>query len=157
MRKFKAFRIFDDSDVVAGRIVEMDIDSLDKGDILIQVKYSSVNYKDALAATGMGRIIRRFPCNGGIDLAGIVIESEDPSYKSGDEVVATSYGIGLIMMEGILVAEFPKWVFDALRDVNVRIYVFWRQVNSSHCSSAIRGEWCIATFRSSGSYRCYGG
>ena len=60
MRKFKAFRIFDDSDVVAGRIVEMDIDSLDKGDILIQVKYSSVNYKDALAATGMGKQLSDF-------------------------------------------------------------------------------------------------
>ena len=112
MRKFKAFRIFEDSDAVAGRIVEMDIDSLDKGDILIQVKYSSVNYKDALAATGTGRIIRRFPCNGGIDLAGIVIESEDPSYKSGDEVIATSYGIGVDHDGGYSeLARIPsKWV-----------------------------------------------
>jgi putative YhdH/YhfP family quinone oxidoreductase len=54
-----------------------------------------VNYKDALAATGAGRIIRRFPCVGGIDLSGTVIESSDPRFKKGDAVVATSYDIGV--------------------------------------------------------------
>jgi putative YhdH/YhfP family quinone oxidoreductase len=54
-----------------------------------------VNFKDALAATGTGRIIRRFPCVGGIDLSGTVIESSDPRFKKGDAVIATSYDIGV--------------------------------------------------------------
>ncbi|MCX7178345.1 MAG: oxidoreductase, partial [Proteobacteria bacterium] len=61
----------------------------------IRTAYSSVNYKDALAATGAGKIIRRFPCIGGIDLAGTVTESTDPRFAKGDEVLATSYDIGV--------------------------------------------------------------
>jgi putative YhdH/YhfP family quinone oxidoreductase len=63
--------------------------------VTIRVGFSSVNYKDALAATGAGRIIRRFPCIGGIDLAGTVTASSDPRFASGDQVIATSYDIGV--------------------------------------------------------------
>jgi putative YhdH/YhfP family quinone oxidoreductase len=95
MDAFKAFRIFNDDGKVAGRFVDMRVAELDPGELLVRVEYSSVNFKDALAATGAGKIIRRFPCVGGIDLAGFVAESSDPRFKTGDAVIATSYDIGV--------------------------------------------------------------
>ncbi|MGD2140026.1 MAG: oxidoreductase [Burkholderiales bacterium] len=95
MTAFKAYRIFDEDGKVASRFVDMKPDELDPGEVVIKVAYSSVNFKDALAATGAGKIIRRFPCNGGIDLSGTVQESADPRFKPGDEVIATSYDIGV--------------------------------------------------------------
>lgn len=70
-------------------------EDLDKGELTLRVLYSSVNYKDALAATGAGRIIRRFPCVGGIDMVGEVVESTDPGFRAGDTVIATSFDIGV--------------------------------------------------------------
>lgn len=96
MKSFKAFVVDQDADrrVTAG-FRTLSEDGLDKGDVLIRVAYSSINYKDALAATGKGRIIRRFPCVGGIDLAGVVERSAAPRFKPGDKVIATSYDIGV--------------------------------------------------------------
>lgn len=95
MTTLKAYRIFDEDGKVASRFVDMKLDELDPGEVVVKVAYSSVNFKDALAATGAGKIIRRFPCNGGIDLSGTVQESTDPRFKPGDEVIATSYDIGV--------------------------------------------------------------
>ena len=95
MTTLKAYRIFNEDGKVASRFVDMKIEELDPGDVLIKVACSSVNFKDALAATGAGKIIRRFPCIGGIDLAGTVVESEDQRFKKGDAVIATSYDIGV--------------------------------------------------------------
>lgn len=95
MTTLKAYRIFNEDGKVASRYVDMQLDELDAGNVVIKVAYSSVNFKDALAATGAGRIIRRFPCVGGIDLSGTVIESGDARFKKGDEVIATSYDIGV--------------------------------------------------------------
>lgn len=96
MATFKALRIFsDDGKSVTDRIVDMRLDELDPGEVVVKTAYSSVNFKDALAATGKGRIIRRFPCVGGIDGCGTVVESSDPRFKAGDEVIATSYDIGV--------------------------------------------------------------
>ncbi|HEX8989023.1 MAG TPA: oxidoreductase [Rhodocyclaceae bacterium] len=92
---FRAYMIHQEDGKVASRFVDMDESALDPGEVTIKVAYSSVNYKDALAATGAGRIIRRFPCVGGIDLAGTVIESRDPRFAPGDQVIATSYDIGV--------------------------------------------------------------
>lgn len=92
---FKAYMIHQEDGKVASRFVEMDESQLDPGELTIEVAYSSVNYKDALAATGAGRIIRRFPCVGGIDLAGTVVESKDARFAPGDEIIATSYDIGV--------------------------------------------------------------
>lgn len=78
-----------------GRLTNLMREALDPGEVTIRVAYSSINYKDALAATGAGRIIRRFPCVGGIDLAGVVAESSDPRFRPGDEVIATSFDIGV--------------------------------------------------------------
>ena len=95
MTTLKAFRIFNEDGKVAGRYVDMRLDELDAGNVVIKVAYSSVNFKDALAATGAGRIIRRFPCVGGVDLSGTVTESDDARFKKGDAVIATSYDIGV--------------------------------------------------------------
>lgn len=95
MTTLKAFRIFNEDGKVAGRFVDLKLDALDPGEVVVKVAFSSVNFKDALAATGAGRIIRRFPCVGGIDLSGTVVDSSDPRYKNGDAVIATSYDLGV--------------------------------------------------------------
>ncbi|MCF8150973.1 MAG: oxidoreductase [Burkholderiaceae bacterium] len=92
---FKAYLIDQEGDKVVSGFVEMNESQLDRGEVAIAVTHSSINYKDALAATGTGRIIRRFPCVGGIDLAGRVVSSTDARFKAGDEVLATSYDIGV--------------------------------------------------------------
>lgn len=92
---FKAYVIHQEEGKIAARFVDMEETQLDAGELTIAVGWSSVNYKDALAATGAGRIVRRFPCVGGIDLAGTVIDSKDPRFAPGDEVLATSYDIGV--------------------------------------------------------------
>lgn len=96
MKTFQAYLVEQGADRShkAG-FVELSEEDLDAGDVLIRVCYSSINYKDALAATGKGRIIRRFPCVAGVDLAGIVERSAAPRFRPGDAVVATSYDIGV--------------------------------------------------------------
>ena len=89
MESFKAFRIYEADGKSEGRIVDATLDELSPGDVVIRTAYSSVNYKDALAGTGAGRIIRRFPLIGGIDAAGTVLESGDPRFQKGDQVVAS--------------------------------------------------------------------
>ena len=95
MQSFKALLIEETDGKVHGAFATLDETQLDPGAVTIRVAYSSVNYKDALAATGAGKIIRRFPCIGGIDLSGIVIESVDPRFRTGDAVIATSFDIGV--------------------------------------------------------------
>ncbi len=91
--RFRAFRIFDDEAGYRAEIVEQRIDDQSDGDVVIQVQYSSINYKDALAGTGEGKILRRFPLNGGIDVAGIVVESRSTRFREGDEVLMTGCGL----------------------------------------------------------------
>lgn len=78
-----------------GRLAPVAASQLDPGEVTVRVRWSSINYKDALAATGAGRIIRRFPCIGGIDLAGEVLASDDTRFRPGDEVLATSFDLGV--------------------------------------------------------------
>jgi putative YhdH/YhfP family quinone oxidoreductase len=93
--KFRVYRLREQDRKVVAAFEEVSLADLDPGEVVIRVAYSSVNYKDALAATGAGRIVRRFPCVGGIDLAGTVTESGDPRFRKGDAVIATSYDIGV--------------------------------------------------------------
>ena len=95
MEKFKAYRVHDVDKKVSARFEEMTVSELDAGEVVIRVAYSCVNYKDALAVTGAGRVIRRFPCVGGIDLSGTVVESGDARFRKGDAVLATSYDLGV--------------------------------------------------------------
>ena len=95
MSPFKAYLIDQVDGKVRSGFVSLDEARLDAGEVTIEVAYSSVNYKDALAATGAGRIIRRYPCVGGIDLSGVVEQSADPRFKPGDAVLATSFEVGV--------------------------------------------------------------
>lgn len=95
MEAFKAFRIFSENGKVAGRIVEARLEELSAGEVVFRAEYSSVNFKDALAATGAGKVIREFPRIGGIDAAGTVVSSGDPRFKTGDAVICTSYEFGV--------------------------------------------------------------
>lgn len=94
MTEFQAFRVVKEENQVIGRIESSTVDDLSQGDVLIKAAYSSVNYKDALAATGKGSIIRHFPCIAGIDVAGTVVESSDKRFKEGDKVIVTGYELG---------------------------------------------------------------
>ena len=94
MATFKAFRVFEDAGKVSGRVVEASIDELSPGDVVIEAAFSGVNYKDALAATGAGKIIKRFPQIGGIDVSGTVASSADARFKPGDPVLVTGYDLG---------------------------------------------------------------
>ncbi|MAF82535.1 MAG: YhdH/YhfP family quinone oxidoreductase [Gammaproteobacteria bacterium] len=91
---FKAFRIHsEDGRRVEARLEEITLDDLGDGEVVIRGAYSSINYKDALAATGAGRILRRFPLVGGVDVAGTVISSTDPRVAEGDEVIVNGCGL----------------------------------------------------------------
>jgi NADPH2:quinone reductase len=92
---FSAYRVFNENGTISGRIVEVSIDELTGGDVVINGEFSSVNYKDALAATGAGKIMRHFPLIGGIDAAGTVESSTDPRFRPGDPVLVTGYELGV--------------------------------------------------------------
>ena len=93
METFLAFRVHRDDGTIEGRLERITLDDLDEGDVVIRSAWSGINYKDALAATGAGKIMRRFPMVGGIDVAGIVHESDDARYAEGDPVVITGFGL----------------------------------------------------------------
>ena len=93
MDRFTAFRIHELGGKIAARFDEITLDDLSPGEVVIDVQYSDINYKDALAATGAGKILRRYPLVGGIDLAGVVRGSQDARFKSGDPVLVTGCGL----------------------------------------------------------------
>ena len=92
--QFSALRIHRNDGVVRGKLEALSLDDLSPGNVLIRVEYSSINYKDALAATGSAPILRSFPLVGGIDLAGEVLESSDERCRPGDKVVVLGGGLG---------------------------------------------------------------
>lgn len=92
-KPFTAYRIHQLDKKIVARFEEVTLDDLSPGDVVVKVQYSSVNYKDALAATGKGKILHRFPLVGGIDLAGSVIASSDRRYQKGDKVLVTGCGL----------------------------------------------------------------
>ncbi|GLQ97522.1 acrylyl-CoA reductase family protein [Dyella mobilis] len=90
---FRAFRIHNDTAGYRGGIATMNTAELSAGEVQVKVAYSSVNYKDALAGTGKGKILRQYPLNGGIDAAGVVTASSVPHIKEGDAVLCTGSGL----------------------------------------------------------------
>jgi len=95
VHKFKAYRTFEQDKVVSSRFVELSLDDLDAGDVVVRTKYSTINYKDALSHNGTGRIMRKYPTVAGIDMAGTVESSQDPRWKRGDKVVVHGYDMGV--------------------------------------------------------------
>ena len=93
MNTFKAFRIHDAAGKISARFEDLTVEALTPGEVVIDVQYSGINYKDALAATGAGRILRTYPLVGGIDLAGRVKASQDSRYSPGDAVLVTGCGL----------------------------------------------------------------
>ena len=93
MESFKALRIHGSDDRVTARFERIGLDDLSAGDVVVRVRYSTINYKDALAATGAGRILRRYPLVGGIDLAGEVVSCADARFQPGDPVLVTGCGL----------------------------------------------------------------
>lgn len=87
--KFKAFRIHNDAEGYRSGIELIGIDDLSEGDVVIRGEWSGINYKDALAATGKGKILKKYPLTGGIDVAGEVISSESRRFSPGDKVLVT--------------------------------------------------------------------
>ena len=92
---FRAFRIHGDDGQGTYRsgLESMSLDDLNPGEVVVKAAYSSVNYKDALAGTGQGKILRRFPLVGGIDVAGHVVASTDSPFREGDAVLVTGSGL----------------------------------------------------------------
>jgi len=88
-KTFKAFRIHDDAEGYRSGIEDIGIDDLSQGDVVIRGEWSGINYKDALAATGKGRILKKYPLVGGIDVAGEVISSDCERFAPGDKVLVT--------------------------------------------------------------------
>jgi acrylyl-CoA reductase (NADPH) len=93
MKRFKAFRIHSEAGKIVARFEQITLDDLAAGEVVIRVSHSGINYKDALAATGAGKILRRYPLVGGIDLAGTVESSSDPRYPIGAAVLVTGCGL----------------------------------------------------------------
>jgi NADPH2:quinone reductase len=127
MSSFKAFRIHEESRKVVARFEQLTLADLAPGDVVVRVDYSDINYKDALAATGAGRILRRFPLVGGIDLAGVVDSSTDTRFRPGDPVLVTGCGLSEVNDGGY--AEYARlpgdWViamppgFDAFKAMSL--------------------------------------
>jgi NADPH2:quinone reductase len=112
MSSFKAYRIHEIDRKVVARFESLTLDDLTPGDVVIRVTHSDVNYKDALAATGAGRILRTYPLVGGIDLAGVVESSTDARYRSGDGVLVTGCGLSETVDGGY--AEYARVKADSV-------------------------------------------
>lgn len=106
MENFKAFMVNKHEEDFTAEVKSVRLEDLPAGDVLIKVAYSSVNYKDGLASTPNGKIVRSYPFIPGIDLAGTVVRSDDNRFKEGEEVIATSYEIGVSHYGGF--SEFAR-------------------------------------------------
>jgi len=92
--QFKALVLSRNNGKVEHQIRQLVVDDLPEGDVLVAVKYSSLNYKDCLAVAGRGKIVRQYPMVPGVDLTGEVLSSESPDFKPGDEVLLTGWYVG---------------------------------------------------------------
>lgn len=119
---FNAFRIHNDDRGYRSGIESISLDDLNPGEVVIKTAFSSVNFKDALAGTGEGKILRRFPLVGGIDVAGHVVASTDPAFREGDEVLVTGCGLSETRDGGY--GEYArleaKWVIPLPKGLSLR-------------------------------------
>lgn len=112
MESFRAFRIDRKNDQIVTGFCELNIDDLSPGEVVIKVSHSTINYKDALAATGAGKILRTYPLVGGIDLAGTVVNSEDERFEPGDQVLVNGCGLSESVDGGY--AEYARLNADSV-------------------------------------------
>lgn len=112
MDSFRAFRIDEEDGKIVAAFRTLSIDDLTAGDVVVRVSHSTINYKDALAATGTGRILRRYPLNGGIDLAGVVVSSENADFQPGTEVLVNGCGLSETIDGGY--SEYARIKSDSL-------------------------------------------
>jgi NADPH2:quinone reductase len=123
MDRFKVYRIHVDGNAVRAGFEYLALSDLSAGEVVVRVAYSSVNYKDALAATGAGKILRRSPLVGGIDLAGSVATSTDARYRTGDAVIVTGCGLSEVHDGGY--AEYARvpgdWVVPMPPGLDARL------------------------------------
>lgn len=107
---------------VEHRLEQLDLEHLSEGDVVVRVHYSGVNYKDALAATGKGAILKKFPLNAGIDFSGVVESSKAPQYSKGDQVLVNGCGLGEIHDGGL--AEYARvpadWVIPVPKGLDLK-------------------------------------
>ena len=110
--KYKAYLVEENNGEFIGSVKELDVPDLEEGRLLIKVKYSSLNYKDALAATGAKGVVSSYPFVPGVDVAGEIIESSSDDFIPGDEVIATGYKIGMAEFGGFgEIVHLPsEWV-----------------------------------------------
>ena len=112
MEGFRAFRIHNEGGKIVSRLETIGLDALSAGDVVVRVRYSTINFKDALAATGAGKILRRYPLVGGIDLSGEVVTSTDPAFTPGQKVLVTGSGLSETHDGGY--AEYARLQADQL-------------------------------------------
>ena len=109
---YKAYLVEELDGLYAGSIKELQMHDIEPGNVIIKVHYSSLNYKDALAASGVKGVASSYPFVPGIDVAGEIIESASDNFKTGDKVIATGYKLGMSVFGGFgeLVQIPHKWV-----------------------------------------------
>ena len=112
MQGFRAFRIDQENDKIVAGFCDLSLDDLSPGEVVIKVSHSTINYKDALAATGAGKILRTFPLVGGIDLAGTVVSSEDERFDPGNQVLVNGCGLSETVDGGY--AEYARVKADSV-------------------------------------------
>jgi len=119
---FSAFRIHNDQMGYRSGLEQVTLDQLHPGEVIIRARYSSINYKDALAATGRGKILRQFPLIGGIDVAGEVVASRDSAFREGDKVLTTGCGLSETRDGGYsqYVRLPAQWVIPLPAGLNLR-------------------------------------
>ena len=119
---FPAFRIHNDDAGYRAGIESISLDDLNPGEVVVKTAYSSVNFKDALAGTGEGKILRKFPLVGGIDVAGHVVASTDPTFREGDAVLVTGSGLSETRDGGYAAYERleSKWVIPLPAGLSLR-------------------------------------
>ena len=119
---FRAFVVNKTEDAFEAGVKELTRENLPDGEVLIRVVYSGLNYKDGLASTPNGQVVRKYPFVPGIDLAGRVVESTDKKFRENDEVIVTSYGLGVSHYGGF--SEYARvpaaWVVPLPRSLSLR-------------------------------------
>jgi len=122
LKTFRAFRIHEEQKKIVARFEELTLDDLSPGDVVVRVSHSGINYKDALAASGAGKILRRYPLVGGIDFAGIVESSSDARFHAGASVLVTGCALSETHDGGY--AEFARvpgdWVIPVPPGLDAR-------------------------------------